>query len=170
MFPRVVSDSQGWKREGRGGDDCVLGTGKRNVREYCQTTNHMVIHQFFPPLLPCFFSFHASTAGDPPGKLFPFLEGYIMKLPLFTELRNKFSFGLAVSHRRLSKGLFTAEVAANSLAVIVHICLRPRLCKTITVESYFCGSFSKFSNLEIIFDHNCFSVCIYVNISVFLYL
>ncbi len=42
-------------REKRGGGLCLwslffLGTGKQNVREYCQTTNHVIIPQFFLPL------------------------------------------------------------------------------------------------------------------------
>lgn len=131
MFPRVVSDSQALKRK-EGGVGCVWSPSswKQNVREFCQTANHLVIPHVFPPSRPPSFAYTFTyttpplTAGDPPGKPFPFLErGNIC---LFTEERLwgavldwLFSFAGKLS-------LSVEGLSANSLAVIVCNYLRPQ--------------------------------------------
>ena len=134
----------GRERRGDGETEEFLARGKEK-REGALSDHSLIIwfyltfSSFIPPLSVCMSShihlhFPAVTAGIPPGKPFSFfLEGGIIRTPPSTELRNRLCFGSAVWFL-LPKGLLTAEVAANSLAVIAHFCL---MCKTQhnTVES-----------------------------------
>ncbi len=142
--PRVVSDSQPWKRkEGRRIVSLKpFFSWHREAKREGVLSDHKSCDypSVFPPSfsLPPSLSIYspALRAGDPPGKPFLFLEGGKKKSASFhrTEGQILFWIGCFLS---LAKGLLTAEMTANSLAMRVYICLRPKLCKTLTVEPYF---------------------------------